>query len=294
MDYQQWYLSLGFSSTYRWETRLGILGAGGGIRTGIIKNTYDDMLRPFDPVVRERNGEWTPVNSLWGIVYLDNRDIFYDPSKGYYGSQRFTFYGFFPVELEHYIRSDTKAEVFFTLFNFPTKNEKWSFKAVLMLHTGLSFIFPQFNMEKPAVEDVSKLYIDGMFIGRGWYDERISSRGYALWENTAELRFPLVQNFLALDFFFDAVAAASRTRDGFTSTHRALEFFGKMTEDNWRFSYGGGLRFTIAQFPFRFLLAKRFRIEDGQIKRMPGGLFRSKDDPDSGLDFVISFAIPTN
>ena len=292
MEYRQWFASLGFSSIYRWYTRLGILGAGGGIRTGFINNAYDDMMRPFDPVIRERNGEWTPVNSLWTIVYLDDRDLYYDPSKGYYASQRFSFNGFFSAELEHYIRSDTKAEIFFTLFDIPLA-EKWSFKSILMLHSGISFIFPQFNMSKPIVEDASKLYIDGMFIGRGWYDGRMD-RGYALWENTAELRFPLVRNFLALDFFFDAVVASGSSMEYSNRTVNPVEFFQIIKAEDWRFSYGGGLRFTIAQFPFRFLLAKRFKIENGQIRRMPGGLFKSSGDPDSGVDFVISFAIPTN
>ncbi|MCL1928426.1 MAG: outer membrane protein assembly factor BamA [Treponema sp.] len=290
MEYQQWFFSVGLSATYRWGTKFGILGTGGGIRTGFINNSYDDMLRPFDPVIRERNDEWTPVNSFWTIAYLDDRDLFYDPSKGYYTSQRFSFHGFFPIELEHYIRSDTKAEIFFTLFDFPT-SEKWSFKGVLMLHSGLSFIFPQFGLEKPIIEDVSKLFIDGMFIGRGWYDARMS-RGFALWENTMELRIPLVPGFLAFDIFLDAVAAAADT--GYTPNQKALDFFGSMKEDNWRFSYGAGLRFTLAQFPFRFLFAKRFIIQDGQLKRMPGSLFKSSGDPDSGVDFVISFAIPTN
>ena len=292
MDYQQWYLSLGLSSTYRWMTRLGILGAGGGIRVGIIKNTYDEMLRPFDPVIRDRNNQWTPVNSLWGIVYLDDRDLYYDPSKGYYASERLAFHGFFPIELEHYIRSDTKAEVFFTLFDIPV-SEKFNFRSILMLHSGISFIFPQLGREKPIVEDVNKLSIDGMFIGRGWYEDRIDSRGFALWENTAELRFPLIQSLLAIDFFFDAVIA-SGTSSSSSKTVTPAQFFGDMEAENWRFSYGGGVRFTIAQFPFRFLLAKKFRIVDGQIKRIGGSLFKSKNDPDSGLDFVISFAIPTN
>ena len=290
MEYQQWFISVGLSATYRWGTKFGILGTGGGIRTGFINNSYDDMLRPFDPVIRERNNEWTPVNSFWTIVYLDDRDLFYDPSKGYYASQRFSFHGIFAIELEHYIRSDTKAEIFFTLFDIPI-TEKWGFKGVLMLHSGLSFIFPQFNLEKPIIEDVSKLYIDGMFIGRGWYDARMD-RGYALWENTMELRIPLVPGLLAFDLFLDAVAAAAGK--GYITNQRALEFFSSMGEENWRFSYGAGLRFTIAQFPFRFLFAKRFVIQDGRLERMPGSLFKSSDDPRSGVDFVISFAIPTN
>jgi len=289
MDYQQWFISVGFSSTYRWDTRAGTLGVGGGIRTGFINNKYDDLLRPFDPVVRERNGRWTPVNSLWTIFFLDDRDLFYDPSTGYYTSQRFSFHGFFPIELEHYIRSDTKAEIFFTLFDFKV-TDKWNFKSILALHTGLSFIFPQLGKDRPMVEDASKLYIDGMFIGRGWYETRYSSRGYALWENTAELRFPLVPNLLAFDMFFDAVLASGL----FTNRHLSpAEFFRNANSEYWRFSYGGGIRFTIAQFPFRFLLVKLVEVNNGHIERRPGSLFKTSD-PYSGFDFVISFAIPTN
>ena len=291
MEYQQWFISLGFSTTYRWQTKIGIVGAGGGLRTGFINNAYDEMMRPFDPVIRERNREWTPVNSIWGLAYLDKRDLYYDPSKGYYGSQRLGLHGFFNVELEHYIRSDTKAEVYFTLFDVPIK-DKWAFKGVLMLHSGLSLIFPMFGRANPVVEDASKLFIDGMFVGRGWYDARMD-RGFALWENVAELRFPVVPGLLALDLFFDAVAAAS-SDGGYSSTQGAGDFFKNMAAENWRFSYGGGVRFTIAQFPFRFLLAKRFDIEHGHATHKPGGLFHSAKRPNSGLDFVISFAIPTN
>ncbi|MDR2314066.1 MAG: outer membrane protein assembly factor BamA [Spirochaetaceae bacterium] len=281
MEYQQWLISLGLSTTYRWSLKPGTLGAGGGINTGIINNAYDDMIRPFDPVVRERNGDWTPVNSLWTVVSLDNRDLYYDPSEGYYGSQRFSFHGFFPVELEHYIRSDTKTEIFFTLINIP--GDKWSFKTILALHSGLSFILPQFGEEDPVIEEANKLYIDGMFIGRGWYDERMT-RGFALWENWVELRFPLFANILALDLFFDADVVKDTPKD----------FFNNLSISDWRFSLGGGFRFTIAQFPFRFLLAKRFRVVDGRVEWQSGSMFKNADKPNSGLDFVVSFAVPTS
>jgi outer membrane protein insertion porin family len=289
MEYQQWFLSLGLFSTYRWFTGVGTLGTGGGVRTGFINNSYDDNIRPFDPVIRERNGIWTPVNSIWTLLYLDKRDIYYDPSDGYYTSQRFSFYGFFPVELEHYVRSDTKAEIFFTLFDLPV-SDNWNFKAVFGVHTGLSFILPQIARDAPIIEDANRLFVDGMFVGRGWYNERMT-RGFALWENWAELRFPLVKNILAFDLFFDAALAS-----GVYSNTMVLpdEFFNNLDAEHWRFSMGGGFRFTIAQFPFRFLLAKRFQVEKGNIVMKPGNMFRQESKPDSGLDFVISFAIPTN
>jgi outer membrane protein insertion porin family len=289
MEYQQWFVSLGLSSTYRWYTTAGTLGTGGGIRTGMINNSYDDNVRPFDPVIRERNSIWTPVNSIWTIAYLDDRDLYYDPSRGYYASQRFTLRGILPFELEHYIRSDTKAEIFFTLFDLPV-TDKWNFKLIFGIHTGLSFILPKFNMGEPIIEDANKLFIDGMFIGRGWYNERMN-RGFALWENWAELRFPLVPNLLAFDLFFDADLAS-----GIYSNSMVFpdEFFGNLDIKHWRFSMGGGFRFTIAQFPFRFLLAKRFQVENGNIIWKGGNLFKRSNEPASGFDFVISFAIPTN
>ncbi|MDR2048233.1 MAG: BamA/TamA family outer membrane protein, partial [Treponema sp.] len=274
MEYEQWYISLGLSSTYRWSTPLGVLGTGGGVRAGLVNNSFDDLLRPFDPVIRERNGRWTPLNSLWTLVYLDRRDLVYDPSSGYYASQRFGFYGLFPIEQEHYIKSDTKAEYFLTLFDVPV-TDKWSFKSVLALHSGLSFILPQFGMDKPVVEETNKLSIDGMFIGRGWYDERINSRGYALWENWLELRFPLVPNLLALDWFFDADVAKKTPED----------FFNNLSVEDWRFSLGGGIRFTIPQFPFRFLVARRFKIVNGHVEWQDGNM--------GNLDFIISFALTT-
>jgi outer membrane protein insertion porin family len=282
MEYEQWFISLGLSATYRWDTRLGTLGTGGGVRTGFINNSYDDMIRPFDPVIRERNREWTPVNSLFSLVFIDSRDLYYDPSRGYYASQRFSYHGIFARELEHYIRSDTKAEIFFTLLNIPV-TDKWSFKTILALHSGLSFILPQFKKDTPVVEDANKLYIDGMFIGRGWYGERMN-RGFALWESWAELRFPLVPNVLAFDWFFDADVVKPTPKELFTT----------LSLDEFRFSYGGGIRFTIAQFPFRFLLAKRFIIRNGHVEFQSGSMFRQANDPTSGLDFVISFAVPTS
>jgi outer membrane protein insertion porin family len=298
MKYQQWYLSVGFSTGYRWSTPLGNLSLGGGIRVGLLRNTYDDAIyRPFDPALREGNNRWTPKNSLWSTLSLDQRDLFYDPSKGYYLYERFSIYGLLgDPEREHYLRSDSKAEYFLTLFSIPV-GEKWNFKSVLAIHTGLSFIFKQPGRDL-SVEDANKLAVDGMFIGRGW-DREYRVKGLLLWENWVELRFPIVQGLLAWDFFFDAagVETAQKDAEG-RRTGKEGYYFGtndegrrNFTIENMRFSFGGGLRFTLPQFPFRFSLAKRFRVVDGQFTWEPGRIFRNADRPKSGVDPVISFAI---
>jgi outer membrane protein insertion porin family len=284
MEYNQWYLSFGFSTGYRWSTSLGNLSLSGGVRTGFIRNDYDAALyRPFDPTLREENNTWTPKNSFWTSLALDQRDIYYDPSSGYYGIQRLGFYGVLLNEREHYIRSDTDAEYFHTLFSIPV-TDNWNFKAVFGIHSGVSFILrqPFRDQDRPVpVEDTNKLSVDGMFIGRGWNSE-YRNRGLALWENWAEIRLPIVPNVLAWDFFFDAA--------GVKETPQL--FFSSFSIEDLRFSFGGGVRFTIPQFPFRFSLAKRFRVSGGQFQWQKGAIW-SDEDPGSGLDFVISFAIST-
>jgi len=291
MDLMQWYISLGFSTGYRWNTFFGNLNVNGGIRVGIVKNSYDDNLfRPFDPAVRARNNLWTPKNSFWSSVSLDQRDIFYDPSSGYYLHQRLGFYGIFPQEREHYIRSDTKAEFFITLLNIPV-TEKWSFKTVLGVHSGLSFIFSQPGRNPdsrvPPIEDVNKLSVDGMFVARGWSSE-YHNKGLLLWDNWVELRTPIIQGILAFDLFIDAAGVETQQGYYFGKNQKGKSNF---TIDNMRFSFGGGFRFTMPQFPFRLSIAKRFRFEDGKFTWEPGSLFGNPSKPAAGVDLVISFVL---
>jgi outer membrane protein insertion porin family len=282
MDYNQWSFSLGFSTGYRFLTPLGNLGLGGGIRSALVYNSYDaGLFRPFDPTLRSGNNRWVPAESIWTSISLDQRDVYYDPSNGYYGIQRFGIYGIFPFEVEHYIKSDTKAEYFFTLFNFQIL-DNYALKAVFGIHTGVSFIFPQPFQEKAVIEDANKLLIDGMFVGRGWTDQRLN-RGLALWENWAEIRIPVVPNILALDMFFDAAAVKETPKT----------FFNEFKLDDMRFSFGGGLRFAIPQFPFRFIFAKRFMFTNGSFTWIPGSIGGNSSNPAAGVDFVISFALST-
>jgi outer membrane protein insertion porin family len=291
MKYEQWYISLGFSTGYRWITPAGILGVGGGLRIGMRYNDFDsDIFRAFDPSLRNRNKQWVPSDSISFNVSLDDRDIYYDPSKGYFVSDHITFYGLLPnkLELEYYARNETKAEYFFTLWNWQV-SEKWAFKGVIGLHTGLSLIFPVLPYDQPVIEDSNKLSIDGMFVGRGWTGERLN-RGFALWENWVELRIPVFPGILALDMFFDAAARRPTPADMF---RRESATEGHTFADDMRYSFGGGLRFALPQFPFRFLFLKRFSTPDGRFQWKRGAIGgKPGDNGLSGVDFIISFAIP--
>ena len=284
MPYNQWRTSLGIGTGYRWNTFLGNLGVGGGVRLGMVRNTFDDGLyRPFDPVLRERNNTWIPAMSFWANASLDRRDVFFDPSSGYYAFQRAAWHGFLPSEQEHYIRTDTRFQWFHTLFDLPVA-ENWNFKAVFGAHTGLSFIFRQPMFDQPRILEASQLAVDGMFTGRGWTNE-FRRKGFALWENWAEIRIPLAPGIIAWDFFLDAAGVKRTPAALFT------EFFdddGSLSDSEtffMRFSLGGGFRFTIPQFPFRFSLARKFLYRDGDLQWVRGGI------GNSGWDFVVSFAL---
>jgi outer membrane protein insertion porin family len=134
-----------------------------------------------------------------------------------------------------------------------------------------------------------------MFLGRGWTSERNYSRGLGLWENWAELRFPLVPGILALDFFFDAVVSGVKNPGSGSEQLKAADFFNRsFTEmlNSAYFSFGVGPRISIPQFPFRFLFAKRFRIIDGEFNWVKGAL-GATDNPASGIDFILSLSLST-
>jgi len=280
LQYEQWYISLGLSTGYRWSTFLGNLSVSGGVRFGIINNIYDEELyRPFDPALREGNNEWKMKNSLWLAVSLDQRDIFYDPSKGFYIYNRIGLYGLLPEEREYYFRNETKAQIYFTLFNFYV-TEKWNFKCVLAVHAGLSMIFGQPGHEL-KIEESNKLAVDGMFTARGWSNQ-YKNKGFVLFDSWVELRFPVVPGILAFDLFLDTAGVEEEQgkylqKDNFTIK-------------NLYFSLGGGFRFTMPQFPIRLSLVKRFVFDDnGTVYWMPG--FINFGDPATGLDLVMSFVL---
>jgi outer membrane protein insertion porin family len=284
MQYEVWTFSLGFSTGYRWTTPLGNVRLNGGVRAGALMNTFDDTInRPFDPQLRNKNGTWIPATSIWSALALDQRDIYYDPSKGYYFYQRIGIYGLLPGEMEneYYVKSDSRAEFFLTLWNLNV-TDKWYFRGVLGLHSAVSLILPQPGDDDPVLADSSKLAIDGWFIGRGWVSERRHT-GLALWENWAELRIPLVPGILAWDFFFDAAAVASEPSYLFGNDPLGAD---NDLQSRMRYSMGAGLRFTLPQLPFRFLFTKRFKVVDGEVEWQNGGLFGKL-----GMDFVLSFAV---
>jgi len=289
MQYEQWYISLGLSTGYRWATPLGRFSISGGLRFGLINNYFDDSFRPFDPILRAGNNEWAPRNSVWLGLALDQRDIFYDPSKGFYLYQRLALFGVFDAEREHYMRSETKFQLFHTLFNIPV-TETWSFKGVFAFHAGISVLFHQphrwdGSRTPPVIDNANQLAVDGMFVGRGWNSE-FKNKGLLLVDSWIELRIPLLPGILAWDFFFDTAGVETHRGYYFDTNANGEPNF---TFENLRFSYGGGLRFTMPQFPIRINILKRFFIKDNKVVWIPGAIGGDSQNSFLGMDLVISF-----
>lgn len=281
MPYENWDFSLGFNLGYTLKTRIGDLGATGGLSSGLGMINYDeDKYRPYEAEFRETNQNWLLTNRIYGRAYLNNLDYWYNPSKGYYASQRMTVTGFLPFERQHYVKSETRLDGYATLFTIPL-SETWKFKWVLMAHSGFQALMAEPWADFRVTKDWVSL--DGTFNVRGW-DNLYGSKGTMLWENSLELRMPVIDQMLWMDLFVDA--GAMKTRNGMvdmTLSPPAATGSNSLSWENFAFSTGLGFRFTIPQFPFRFYFAKRFTFDGSDITWKTTG---------ADFDFVLSITQP--
>lgn len=269
MDYTNWTTSLSASLGRRWTPDFAILTLAGGISFNLLNNVYDpEMYTPVDTTISEYNNDWGWTNAIWASFSVDDRNINYDPTKGWFASQRLSWTGLIPaIEDQFYLRSDTKLEGYLPLVDWEV-SEHWSLQLILAGYTGFSFQIPSANT---TIGATNQLYIDGMFNGRGW-STASNVKGQAMWSSYVELRWPFVKGMLAADFFFDTVALKDTVQD-----------LANLSLNDFRFSFGPGLRIAMPQFPLRFLLANTFYFKDGQ--------FTWREDNKADWQFVLSFNI---
>ncbi len=271
MLYHQLAFGFGVNTGYRWFPNFATITLRGGLNTDVLKNFYDaDLYRPFEDGVRNKQARWGMDNALNIGVSLDDRDLMHDPSKGWFLNQTYTIFGLIPkLEDDYYIRSETKGEVYFTLVDYPV-SDIWNLKFVLGFYSDFCFQFP--TTKKPI--GLSKqFYVDGMFNGRGWYDLGMEGLGNVMQKNWIEFRWPLAHGILSFDFFFDAVAVKKDLRDLKT-----------LNINDYYFSFGPGLRFSIPQFPLRFMFANTFKSINGRP--------RWRNGKNADWRFIISLNIP--
>lgn len=252
-DYEAWGATLSSTVGYRWVPPFAILTVTGGMTNTLTDNIYDENLFiPVDSGVNKFANRVGMKNGLFAQVSLDDRDVNFDPSTGWFISERLGWYGLIPeVEHEFYLRSDTKLEAYWKICDIPVANGFWHFKMVLAAYTGITLMAP---VPGSLFGRSSKAYIDGMFNGRGWTDIYNDVRGKAMLSNKIELRIPLFQGVIGVDCFFDSVAIKEEPGDLFTDLHL----------NDFYFSFGPGIRFLVPQFPLHLMLANKFRIIDGE------------------------------
>jgi outer membrane protein insertion porin family len=288
MSYNSYNLSFGANTGYYFTYPLGKLGFRGGYNPQLRFIDFDAALyRPFERNVRDNNGTWNFIDRVTLGTYLDGRDIYWNPTSGYYAAQNLTLVGGFLFGNRDYIRTDTTLEGFLTLFDVPVF-ENWNLQLVLAAHSGMSLILPNYAYSASAgawqwqtnTDYTDQLYVDGMTVGRGWRQ----MYGNALWDNKLELRMPIIKEALWLVGFFDAAALWDQPF-GAAAPATSLD---RMSIDQFFFSLGLGVRFTIPQFPIRLYLAKGFQVKPSDPA---GPLIWKKGDLSIGgfsFGFVIS------
>lgn len=279
MPYDTWTFGIGYSAGWRYPNFLGTLGLLSGIRHDLEMISYDDSkYRPFDGNVAENLNKWKFSNTVYLRAYLNNLDLWYNPSKGFYISQRLGLTGWFNEEINQFMRSDTRLDAFYTLFDIPI-GQSWAFKTTIGAHSKFSSLFAQPWRDDISISQKSKLMIDGTFVGRGW-SNLMSNTGTVLWDNWLELRMPIFPNILALDGFLSAAMVGDK--DNYLNIDKLSSnpglYNSSISLENFAYSYGFGLRFLILQFPFRFYFAKQFTFGNNEG-------FRYTDKP---WQFVLS------
>lgn len=253
MNLDSWTAALSSGLFRRWTPNYAVLSLSGGLTNSFSNNVYDEAIYvPVDTGISAYANRFGLSNSIYASFSVDNRDLNYDPSKGWFASERLSWYGLIPyVETDFFLRSDTKLEGYFKLFDLPF-SETYSLKMVFAAYSGFSAIFPA---NGGSVSDSNKLYIDGMFNGRGWTDNYKTTKGQIMLSNKIELRVPIVPNIIGVSGFFDAVAVKKSFADLAT-----------LKIDDFYFSYGPGIRFLLPQLPLHLIFAWRFRVTDGLPK----------------------------
>ena len=261
--------SLGTGLSRRFVYDYAILCLSAGLSNSLNNNIYDENLYvPVDTGVSTYANRWGITNYIYTGVSVDNRDVSYYPTKGWFTSQNFTWYGLIPgLEKEFFLRTDTKLEGYLKLMDIPFTDD-YSLKLILSGYSGISVLFPTAS----GITDSHKLYIDGMFNGRGWTENYKVNKGQVLISNKLELRLPIVPGIIGVDAFFDAAAIKSSFQD-----------LSSLSINDFYFSFGPGVRFLHPQFPLHLLFAWKFKTTDG-VPSFDTNPFQ----------FVLSFNITNN
>ena len=282
MQYDSLEFATGINTGYTFHTPVGRVTTGTGLKTSFTRVHYDpEVYRPYNPAIRNNLDTWLFNNKLWLNLGWDTRDFVMNPGKGFFFNEIFTYAGGFIGGRSNYLKTQSKAEGFFTLLDVPV-SDTYTFKTILALHTAYSAVLPQYYSSNGSwttgVEATTNdlLFTDGMTIARGW---PWMQDGEAMWDNWIELRMPVSERVLWSDIFLSGTGFWNQLND-----------VKSMNISDFKFSMGAGIRFVIPGLPIGLYFTKRFSFDDNSNIQWEGGsIFRSADNPGSGLDLVIAF-----
>ncbi len=282
MTYNSWEISLSNSLGYTWHTKLGRFSLMGGLDNTLRYITYDDSLyRPYIPTVRANLHSWKFKNVLWNRVAWDTRNYIFNPVKGGYVAQTTSYAGGILGGISHYLKSQTVGQAYIPLLSIQSDVDRSSFfHLVLVLKTNFTIMLNQLYRNNGewisgiAATPDEKLIVDGMSMARGWAP---IGGLEVVWDNSIELTMPLAQNIIWADFFFSGTGFLTNRSDILT-----------LGIDDFRFSFGAGVRLVIPSFPFGFYFSKGFSYPNGEFQWKPGGIFYNPENPASGIDFTLT------
>ncbi|MCQ2575530.1 MAG: outer membrane protein assembly factor BamA [Treponema sp.] len=259
LRYNSWKASLSTGFGRRWSPDFAILTLSGGITDSITNYIYDENLyTPTDIGTTLFSNRWGILNTLWGAFSMDGRDINFDPSKGWFISEKLGWNGVIPgLEREFFLRSETIGELYGTLFDIPV-SESFNFKGVLAFQSSFIGLFP---LPGTSISESNRVYIDGIINGRGWDTVYLDTngKGQAMWSNKLEFRVPIVPGVVGADFFHDAAIVRPNVQDMFTN----------LSIENFYFSYGPGIRILMQQLPLHLMFCFKYQIIDGKYTWAP-------------------------
>ena len=285
MQYNSHSISIGLNTGYTWITRLGRLAFSPRLNFIWEHVTYDPLVyTPHNTLIRNNLDSWLYSDSISLRLAWDTRDILYDPTRGFLLSETFTYAGIFEsASNRNYLKSVSRFNWNLLLFDVPVGKKDGRFKAVLSIQSVFNAIFDKpWLASKGNIAETNGFIVDGMFIARGW--PAVSGNYYRyLWNNTAQIKLPIVPRILSFDIFLDAVGAW-RNSSGEGS---ALD---RWSGNDWRFSLGAGLRFANPQFPIGIYLVKRFQWKNDVFTWFPDDPGQTwYEFPGAALDLVIAF-----
>ena len=254
--------NLGFNSSLTWRipifNQYSRLKFSNSYQTNISYLDYDnDVFRPLSARSRSNFKTWLFSDTLGLGLRWSTTDAPLEPNRGISIAQRFTMGGLLPTkENIYYLQSRTSFDVYVPLIEAQAPNSNYIFR--LIFHFGSSFnvlLRHPWKVQTPDAQTYGSQLLRYTPLNRGnWsYDY-----GRVFWNNSLELRYPVISRILTIDLFLDALLL-----------WRELDQLQQTRFGDFRFTLGFGPRLSIPQLPLAIYITKNFRIQNGRLNGNP-------------------------